>query len=180
MNKAEIRSYMKVKRLNINTEFIHKASAIINNKFMREFSNFDSFAIYWEINGEVKTSDLINILLQKGKTIYSPVYKKNSIGFGLYNESNVLIKKNGAKEPVKITELSNVDIIVVPGLSFAREGFRVGYGSGFYDRVLKNMKTKYRVGFAYDFQILDKIPVDPYDEPVDVVISEINTYRRMQ
>jgi len=47
-------------------------------------------------------------------------------------------------------------------------------------RILKNIETKYRVGFAYDFQILDKIPVDLYDEPVDVVISEINTYRRMQ
>jgi 5-formyltetrahydrofolate cyclo-ligase len=180
MNKEEIRSYMKVKRQNISSEFINMASTIINTKFMSEFSNFESYAIYWEINGEVKTSDLINILLQKGKTIYLPVYKKNSMGFGYYNESNVLIKKNGAREPVKITELSNVDVIVVPGLSFDRECFRVGFGSGFYDRVLKNIKTKYKVGFAYDFQILDKIPADPYDEPVDVVISEINTYRRMQ
>jgi len=84
---------MKEKRQRLDSEFINNASAIIGDKFLNEFGNYESFAIYWEINGEDKTSDLIDILLQRRKTIYLPIYRKSSIGFGLYDRSNVVIKK---------------------------------------------------------------------------------------
>ena len=179
MNKVDIRSQMKIKRKETSEQFINNASAIIRDKFLSEFGHFESFATYWEINSEVKTSELINLLIHLGKTVYLPIYRKDSMGFGLYNGlKEAITNKMGAKEPMNIIRLTNVDVIVVPALAFNREGFRIGYGVGFYDRVLKKIRTKHKVGFAYDFQIVDEIPIDPYDEPVDVVITEKNTYRR--
>lgn len=174
-----MRSHMKIKRKENSEQFINNASAIIRDKFLSEFGHYKSFAIYWEINSEVKTSELINHLIQLGKTVYLPIYRKDSIGFGLYNGlEEAITNKKGAKEPMNIIKLTNVDVIVVPALAFNREGFRIGYGAGFYDRILKIIKTKHRVGFAYDFQVVNEMPIDPYDEPVDIVITEKNTYRR--
>lgn len=179
MNKIDVRTNMKKKRQDIKSDFIINASITIANKFMNEFGHLNSFAIYCEIDNEVRTSELIKTLILNKKSVYLPVYRKDFIGFGLCNNlDKVVTKKNGFREPVEISQLTDVDVMIVPALAFDKEGFRIGYGAGFYDRVLKKIKTKYRVGFAYEFQIIDKIPSDYYDEPVDVVITEKNTYRR--
>jgi 5-formyltetrahydrofolate cyclo-ligase len=65
-----------------------------------------------------------------------------------------------------------VELIVVPGVAFDPTGNRMGRGRGFYDRLLKSTPNAMKVGVAYDFQLLDKIPVEPHDVPMDSVITE--------
>ena len=81
----------------------------------------------------------------------------------------VLLDKNDVK--------SN-DIFVCPGVAFDKEGSRLGYGGGFYDRYLRMFNNK-KIAFAYEIQILDSIPMGEYDEKVDVIFTESNIYGRM-
>ena len=71
----------------------------------------------------------------------------------------------------------NLDLIVVPGVAFDRNGGRMGYGAGFYDRYFKkiskdNIKKIVKLALAYDFQILEKIPMNEQDVPVNYIITE--------
>jgi len=63
-----------------------------------------------------------------------------------------------------------IDIVVVPAVAFDREGHRLGYGKGYYDRFLKKTGAL-KVGVAYDFQIVEKLPREQHDVPVDLIIT---------
>ena len=71
---------------------------------------------------------------------------------------------------------------MVPGVAFDRNGGRMGYGAGFYDRYFKkinedNMKKVIKLALAYDFQILEKIPMNEQDVPVNYIITEKEFYQ---
>ena len=63
-------------------------------------------------------------------------------------------------------------VMIVPALVFDRNGYRLGYGGGFYDKYMSENKKSFNIGFAFDFQIVDKVIYDEYDIPVDAVLSE--------
>ena len=63
-------------------------------------------------------------------------------------------------------------LVLMPGLAFDREGHRIGYGGGFYDRFLEQEPNHPTVALCYGFQMYDHLDTDPHDIPVDLVISE--------
>ncbi len=66
-----------------------------------------------------------------------------------------------------------VDIVLVPGVGFDRHGNRLGYGKAYYDHFLLNVpETTPAIGLAFDCQIAERIPTEPHDQPVDLVITE--------
>lgn len=85
----------------------------------------------------------------------------------------------GTKESVE----SSIDpeVILLPMLAFDDKGARLGYGGGYYDRTLEALRKQnpnlIAIGIAYDDQRLDAIPVSPYDQPLDMVVTEKTTYR---
>jgi 5-formyltetrahydrofolate cyclo-ligase len=60
---------------------------------------------------------------------------------------------------------------LVPGAVFDLNGYRIGYGGGYYDRYLANAKALCKIGLAYDFQVINQIPIEQYDVAVDQVIT---------
>ena len=83
-------------------------------------------------------------------------------------------------EPIeKVKKESNnydLDIIVVPGLIFSKNGYRIGYGGGYYDKFLSRVSDKVKkVGIVYSDFVLDDLPVDDYDIPVDLIMTERET-----
>lgn len=87
------------------------------------------------------------------------------------------LKKNsmGILEPIddsNYIEKENIDLIVVPGVVFDKECNRIGYGGGYYDRYLKDIKSKEnKIALAYDLQIVDKIESEVHDIKVDYIIT---------
>jgi len=73
--------------------------------------------------------------------------------------------------------LKDIDVILVPGLAFDRECYRLGWGKGFYDRLLKRAGG-FSLGIAYSFQVLKRLPRDHWDIPVDAVVTEKELIRR--
>ena len=65
-----------------------------------------------------------------------------------------------------------MELIIVPGVAFDRHNNRMGRGRGFYDRLLKSTPNAYKVGVGFDFQMVDNVPVEPFDVPMNKVIIE--------
>lgn len=69
--------------------------------------------------------------------------------------------------------LSELDLILVPGVGYDRRGYRLGYGGGYFDRLLAMVPRALKVAPAFSFQIVDQLPVDPWDRPVDLLVTEV-------
>ena len=85
---------------------------------------------------------------------------------------------HGIPEPTEIVPISieEIEIILVPGLAFDKTGARMGFGKGYYDKLLETRKA-IKIGICYDFQLLDKIPSEPHDVPMDIIITEKRVQR---
>ena len=68
-------------------------------------------------------------------------------------------------------DLDAIDVVIIPGVAFTRDGKRLGRGKGYYDRFLPKLSTAYRIGVCYDFQLSDTLPTESYDQKMDLVIS---------
>jgi 5-formyltetrahydrofolate cyclo-ligase len=81
----------------------------------------------------------------------------------------------GLEEPrpdeTEICPPEEIDLLLVPGLIFDRSGFRIGFGGGFYDRYLKRYKNA-TVSLAYHFQLVEKVPTETFDLPVETIITD--------
>ena len=84
----------------------------------------------------------------------------------------------GIKEPVVNErylyrfERSEDTLVIVPGVAFDANGYRVGYGKGFYDRFLEQEPNHPTLALCYDFQVVEKIESKPWDVPLDIIITE--------
>ena len=181
--KEKMRSEFLDQRSKIPLEKIIKWSNKITNKFLEleTVKNAESVMTYVSFRKEVQTYNLMERLLDEGYILYVPYTIKEKITLGIA-EINDLDKDwkpgvFGVSEPLKSlrTEIvpDDLDIIVVPGVVFTKEGYRIGYGGGFYDGFLgENGKDKLKIAFTYDQFIVDKIPVEDHDIPVDMIITE--------
>ena len=71
----------------------------------------------------------------------------------------------------ELVEKKNIDLIVVPGVVFDRQGYRIGFGGGYYDRYLSDFEGK-RIALAFDEQVIEAVPRESHDLPVHILITE--------
>jgi 5-formyltetrahydrofolate cyclo-ligase len=137
--------------------------------------------LYLSIFGrtEVSTFPLIEALDAMGKLLSVPVIQKNDLISAAYRKGDPLrFAQFGQPEPVVLVEVdeSHLDIVLMPLLAVDKKGYRVGYGKGFYDRFLKRLLLQrirpFRIGLAFSLQMVDEVPTDPWDEPLDGVVHE--------
>lgn len=74
-------------------------------------------------------------------------------------------------------EVESADLILVPGVAFDRRGARLGYGGGYYDRLLEFAPGPVRAGLAFGVQLIDAVPTAPHDQRVDIVVTEAEVVR---
>lgn len=139
-----------------------------------QFRKADCIAIYHSIPGEVETASFIEKWADK-KTFLLPVVEGNNIILYPYLGNHTLCTGNfGIREPDR-TACSpwdkTVDLLVVPGVAFDRQGNRLGRGKGYYDRLLTTL-TATKIGICFDFQLHNQIPAEPFDITMDLIISE--------
>ena len=150
------------------------------SNYYREAKNI---FIYISYDSEINTKGIINKALMDNKKIYVPrtEFKTRLMdAVEITSLDNLIESEYGILEPsVEEPHIdpNEIDLIVVPGVAFDRNGGRMGYGAGFYDRYFKkinedNMKKVIKLALAYDFQILEKIPMNEQDVPVNYIITE--------
>ena len=134
-------------------------------------------ATYLSFPHEFQTQELIEQALRDCKKVLIPkTYPKGRMDFVIYDPQQLVKTSFGLLEPqgdLEVVDASQIDLIHVPGLAFTMEGYRIGYGGGYYDRYLKHF-TGHTLSTVYPCQIRDFIPED-HDIPVqEVLIDERN------
>lgn len=140
------------------------------------FSRAKILALYSPVNNEVAIDHLLNVALSQGKQVCFPRVSGETLQFVAVESSEELQPGTfGVAEPVggNVLAAELIDLLVVPGVAFARDGFRLGYGKGFYDRELSRVRrATVSIGFCYDFQLCDALPTEDHDQPLDYIVTE--------
>jgi 5,10-methenyltetrahydrofolate synthetase len=150
------------------------------------YKNADVVLAYASFGAELQTDELLRRVLNDGKVLVLP--RVEGGGLGLYEvrdlTSDLAPGKWGIREPepdqCPAVDRGGVGFALIPGVAFDRGGRRLGYGGGFYDRLLAGGLPDGTplVSGAFEVQILDEVPTDPHDAPVDVVVTEREVYAR--
>ena len=147
------------------------------------FKNMKSVSSFISINTEINTNKLNSYILSKNKTLCLPVIiKKNDhLTFRQFTKFEDMIDGfMKIKEPPITNKVISPELLFVPCLAFDLNGFRLGYGGGYYDKTLnylkKNKKNPISVGYAFDDQKVLEVPKDNFDMKLDYVITEKKLY----
>jgi len=143
---------------------------------------------YVDFGKEVRTVPLISELFNRGKRLVVPYIDRDEIQiFRLNNLNELAPGAFGILEPkIELRRLSErriktneLQLILVPGVAFDPQCGRLGRGKGYYDRFLKKTpKNAHKIGLAFDWQIIDAIPMSDDDRFVDIVVTESNLFAR--
>lgn len=178
MNKKEIRSRIKALRESYNKDELFLKSEKICNEFFRLYSHMDIFLFYYPLNNEVNILPLIERLYKAGKEIYLPCVQGREMEFRRFSGFDKLAEgAYGIYEPVGDKLSKEGDIICIPGVAFDERCNRIGYGGGYYDRYLSKNTAIKRTAVAYDFQIIENIETESFDESVNEIITESRIIR---
>ena len=178
-----LKSTIRKKILNIRRS---KKNQNINFSFLEIFkkvkkNNIKIIGGYYPVNFEVDTLNFLNELDKKGYKICLPVINKNKqMDFYLWKFKDLLkLNKFGIPEPEKIKKVIP-ELILVPLVAFDKKLFRIGYGGGYYDRYIEKYLIKkniLKVGVAYSFQKINKVPINKFDKKLDLIITEKYTLK---
>lgn len=185
-NKTELRKFMLNQRKLVDDVKKQKWDNQIFNKVINSeyYKKANTIFIFVSFKNEVDTHRLIEYALSDNKKICVPKVKLKEREMELYkiNSFNDLeVGYYNILEPIKGSPKINVediDLILMPGLAFDKEGGRIGYGGGYYDKFLrksKKNKTK-KIAIAYAFQVLDKVPMNENDIKIDGIITNNNIF----
>lgn len=146
------------------------ASAIEQLPYFKSASNI---LLYHSLPDELNTHSMIN---EWGihKSIFLPRINNNDLE--ILHADNTQLGAFNIQEPVGSTTvpLSTIDVAIIPGIAFDKNGIRLGRGKGYYDRLLCQCDVL-KVGICYDFQLMDKLPSDTHDIPMDIIITPKQT-----
>ena len=159
MTEAEIVSRSeKLGELFVNTEAYKTAKTVYG---------------YLPYNQEVRTVPMLQQALRDGKKVAVPKIYGDTMKF-LYLDDLSKVEKNemGIPEPIDDAPVADdqTALVLMPGLAFTKQGDRMGYGGGFYDRFLAEEPDHPTLALCYVFQIVDSLPTEEFDIPVDTVL----------
>ncbi|MCH8973227.1 MAG: 5-formyltetrahydrofolate cyclo-ligase [Thaumarchaeota archaeon] len=173
--KSSLRKVLLEKRDSISDDLMKIASEQIhrNLKKIAQFRHAKRVGSYYPIGSEVLTQNIMQELLSEGKEILLPKVVEDNLEFRKIKDFNSLEKGNfDIMEPKDNCPASeNLDVVLVPTIGIDRNGLRLGYGYGFYDRFLSknNVAT---IALTYAKQIIKSIPHLDNDVKIDWVVTE--------
>lgn len=151
-----------------------EASMVFNTiKAMPVWQQASHILCYWSLPDELPTHESVNQWLDLGKNIYLPRVKGDDLEIVPYHGPQSLDDNNQFHigEPVgEAVDASCLELIIVPAVALDSQRNRLGRGKGFYDRLLGST-TCATIGVVCDFQLVDEVPVEPHDRPLDCVVT---------
>jgi 5-formyltetrahydrofolate cyclo-ligase len=185
--KQELRKNILAVRRGMSPEEVAAGSAKLAEHLCAwpVYQSAKNIMLYLAMPDEPHMDKVISHALAAGKTLCVPHMREtrglmdaaiitnlDDLVVGQFN----LLTPNPAT--LKLLDPSELDLIIVPGVAFDREGRRLGMGAGYYDRfLLKATKTEL-IGAAWAAQILDKVPTDDHDRPVNYLVTEEGIFKR--
>ena len=175
MDKKTLRAAIREKKRGMTPEQIRGKSQALGEKFAQTELYRQAKTIYGYLpyNQEVRTVPILEQAIRDGKQVAVPkVYGEEMRFHYLTDLSRVETGYAGIPEPLGDEPVAEdpTALVLMPGLAFDKEGHRIGYGGGFYDKFLANEPGHPTVALCYDFQVLPKLETEEFDVPVDLVL----------
>lgn len=183
-SKSQLRKRVLNVRNNMSKEDVKKNS----NAIMDKITSLDIYKhskvvfIYMDFKNEVMTSNLIKRMLSEKKRVVIPYTDSINtvlIPSEITKESDLKQNSFGYYEPKSIlpVNIEEIDLVIVPGVVFDKNLNRIGFGKGYYDKILNRLKpSAKKIALAHDFQVLEDIPAEEHDVKMDMIITEKNIY----
>lgn len=189
IEKQKLREKLVQRRAKLSPEEIAEGSQGVLElvRAMPEWQCAKEVLIYWPIQGELDVEPLVRELWDRGVRVLMPRCRPDAFGEmdiacaacedDLMEGTFSIMEPDSEKCPPLDTCCP--DIAIVPAVCFDRRGYRLGYGGGYYDRLLasSDMKCSLVIGVGYDFQLVEQLPTQPWDMPVDIVCTEEELWR---
>ena len=188
-NLLDIKSKLRKKQLLLRKKLFSATKEVFNKNLFEilcKSINFESKNIvssFISIKTEIDTNRLNEFILKKNKKLCLPVVLKknqNLVFRQFTNDQDMIEGFMNIKEPKLTNKILTPEILFIPCLAFDDFGYRLGYGGGYYDRTLNNLKKINQnflsIGYAFDGQKVPHVPIDKFDIKLDYVITEKNIY----
>lgn len=181
--KKELRTAMKARLAAVSPhETLHAAKSVLAQlENLEQWKSAEIVLAFLSMKDEINTIPILEAAREQGKTFAVPrVVGPDLVFYQLsYLEKDVAPGAFGILEPVSglcpvaVETLSeHHSVALVPGLAFDKENFRLGRGKGFYDRFLASAgDSLYKIGIGYSFQLVEKVPREPHDKALDLVVT---------
>jgi len=181
--RSDLRKKILAARDRLDTEARHEKSVLVMHNFWRllEERGWSTLFMYVNFRSEVETLETIKRCLGQGLRVAVPLVDpvavcmipllindpERDLAPGYYDIPEPDPRRSPRVDPAEI------DAAVIPGSVFDIHGGRLGYGGGYYDRFLVNDAPRAkRIGLAFELQLVDKVPLEPHDQPLDILITE--------
>lgn len=174
-SKVLLRREIRQKKLAMTETEIREKSRCLAQQFFGTdaYRNAKSIYAYISYNQEVRTMPILQQALREGKRVALPKCYGSEMKFiWVQDFSRVETDRRGVPQPIAHEPVADDEeaLVLLPGLAFDREGNRLGYGGGYYDRFLQREPGHPTVALCYDFQLVDRLETDEHDIPADLVL----------
>ena len=172
IDKKSLRRFIKAQKdLYSSLKDEQSASIIKKLEADEDFLRAQTVLLYYSLPDEVDTHAFVSRYYLK-KRLLLPVVKGETLELKVF-QGELHEGTFGIQEPEGETfeAFDQIELVVVPGMAFDKEGKRLGRGKGFYDRLLPRLTHAKKIGICFPYQLVDDVPTTPQDIPMDKVIT---------
>ncbi|MBQ4268703.1 MAG: 5-formyltetrahydrofolate cyclo-ligase [Clostridia bacterium] len=171
--KTALRKYMKERRANNENRDVKETLLTENtlDGLREQLNGKETFFVYLAKSSEAPTEKLIERLLASGKKVYCPRIDgktMQAVAFG----DDFTLSEFQTVEPVGDVYEGEIDAVIAPLLAADRQGGRLGYGGGYYDRFFAEHPNALKIGYCFDFQLTKEVPTESTDIRLDIVVTD--------
>lgn len=185
-DKFAVRQDMKRRRDAMSLDDVLNSSRAVEDRLFacKDFSICQNIMFFLSFGNEVRTDEMIMRSLKDRKRVYVPRLIKRERRLEVCEitgmDQEFELGSYDIREPSRHNSMvvppTIIDAVIAPGLAFDRSGGRIGFGGGYFDWLFKQLQEDaLRLGVAYDFQVLESIPQDPWDEKVQTIVTDNDT-----
>ena len=174
MEKRSIRKRIREQREQLLAAEVKETSERIYERFAASevFQKAEVIMSYMSFKNEVDTHKINEAVITAGKKLILPRVKDKENMEAVEYNGNFQKGSMGITEPAGKPYEGKIDLIIVPGIAFDREGNRIGFGRGYYDRFLEKYPQAQRVSLIYDFQLIESIPAEEHDKKTELLFTK--------
>lgn len=178
LSKDELRSKMKLRLDQLTPHEYHDLNCSLYENFLKLklLNEANQIMIYYSVRNEANTVWIIDHLLKSGKKVSLPVctHKRDLKAVLINDLSQLHPAPFGLMEPDPDSPAlaeDELQLIITPGVAFDAKGYRLGHGAGYYDRFLSKTPNAFKLGLAYDFQLVSEVPVESHDQKMNGLLT---------
>ena len=178
LSKNGLRSSMKSRLAALKPQEYWDLNQSLYSKFLQSkiIDNKRIIMIYYSVRHEVDTVAIISYLLETGKKVALPVCtpERDLLAAVIDDLNQLQPAPFGLMEPgpgAALLHHEEIELTIIPGIAFDVAGHRLGHGKGYYDRFLSKAPKMFKLGLAYDFQVVPEIPTEGHDVKMDGLLT---------